>query len=119
MIAALFLCIVVSVYDGDSVTCADGSRVRMAAINAREMTGNPCPRDYPCVPMSAPKARDTLAAMVLGREIECLDVDRSHNRLVGDCTVDGRNIGCAMIAAGAAADWARYRVEYKLRRCEG
>lgn len=113
----LILCLVASVHDGDTLTCADGTRIRIAAINARELHGAPCPRDRPCPPMPAAAARDRLARIVAGRTIQCRQVGISYRRVVADCSVGGRNVGCAMVAAGAAAWWASYAARYNIRRC--
>jgi len=113
-----FLCLVVAVTDGDGIRCADGTRIRLAAINARELHGTPCPRNRPCPPMSGNAARSTLQRLVAGRTIQCRKVGVSYHRVVADCTVDARNVSCAMVAAGAAAWWPEYARRYRMR-CGG
>lgn len=114
---ATILCLVVSVTDGDGLRCADGTRIRLAAINARELHGAPCPRDRPCPPMAGPAARAYLDRLVGGRTIRCRQVGVSYRRVVADCTVAGRNVSCAMVKAGAAASWESYARRYRMRPC--
>lgn len=118
ILEALFLCTVVSVADGDTFTCADRTKVRVAGANAREMRGDPCPRARPCPPMSAAAAKHTLTRMTLGLTLHCRQVGESYTRIVADCTLPSKaNLSCALIASGAAADWPAYRVRYRMRRC--
>ncbi len=114
MIAA-FLCMVVAVHDGDSLRCADRTRVRLAGIEANELTGG-ChlPR---CAPMPAQQARRTLASMTIGRRLTCTPVDTSYRRVVARCSVDGVDVSCALIAAGAAVRWDSYWRRYRMAPC--
>lgn len=74
-LAAAFTCTPAQVWDGDSFTCADGTKVRVAAIATREikrvgsrMVDNGCKDNHPCPTMDAVKARDVLVSK-LGRPI--------------------------------------------------
>ncbi len=114
MIAA-FLCMVVSVADGDTLKCQSGTRVRLAGIEANELTGG-ChlPR---CAPMSAQQARRTLTSMTIGRRLNCTPVDTSYRRIVARCSTGGVDLSCALIAAGAAVRWDSYWRRYRMAPC--
>ncbi|MDP9414188.1 MAG: hypothetical protein M3Q08_08850 [Pseudomonadota bacterium] len=59
-----FTCTPTRVYDGDGpIWCAEGPRVRLAGIAAREMDGT-CRSGHPCPAVSAEASRDHLAALV-------------------------------------------------------
>lgn len=59
-----FDCTPVRVWDGDGpMWCAEGPKVRLARIAAREMDGT-CRPGHPCPAASAESARDTLVALV-------------------------------------------------------
>lgn len=118
ILATAFLCAVVAVYDGDTITCDSGVRVRLAGVNSREMHGNPCPHNRPCPTMPAKQSRAVLAGMIEGRTLACVKVGTSYRRVVATCSIEGRDLGCALLAAGSVARWDRYWSEYKLPRCE-
>ena len=59
-----FACTPTAVWDGDGpVWCAEGPRVRLAGIAAREADGS-CIANQPCPDATAEQARDTLAALI-------------------------------------------------------
>ena len=59
-----FACTPIHVWDGDGpVWCAEGPRVRLSGIAAREIDGT-CRSNQPCPSASAEEARDTLVALV-------------------------------------------------------
>lgn len=121
------------IYDADTLTCADGTKLRIAGINGRELKGPPCPRDYPCPAMSAVKARAVLAhllgATVIGTRptghlvvraapFRYQRVARSYDRVVATVTLrNGADLRCSMVRAGAAADWPQFVRRYRLRGC--
>lgn len=109
----LFLCLAVSVHDGDTLRCQDGTRIRIAGIEANEIRGG-CHLPV-CPAMPAPEARAWLERLTMGRTLKCRRVGVSYRRTVAECSVDGRDIRCAAISAGAVVDWPRY--SRGLRRC--
>ena len=115
MISALFLCLTVAISDADTIRCASGERVRIAAINARERDGT-CNHE-PCPQMRHETAKPIVERMILGKTLQCRPVGRSGRRVVADCWLGGRNVGCEIIRAGAATDWRSYRVRYRMRAC--
>lgn len=115
MTPALFLCLVVLVKDGDTWVCKDGTEVRSAAINTRELHGNPCPRQRPCPAMSAEDSRKVLSGLVLGKTVRCRRVGMSYRRVVAQCWHGGQDIACQMVRLGAAAWWKSYADRYGVR----
>lgn len=117
-LAASFLCAMTPpayVHDGDTFRCADGTRIRVAGVDANEMNGTCHNR---CAAMSARQARDYAASLVMGTTLRCEAVDRSYNRVVARCTLeDGRSLSCALIAHGAAVRWDRWWRKYHMGVC--
>lgn len=113
----IFSCLVAfaALDDADTVTCREGYRVRLAAVSATERGGRnhvtPAPR------LGYAAARTVAKAKLDGRALSCVPHRRSGKRIVASCTVNGRDVGCALIRAGAAVDWPKYRVRYGLRPC--
>ncbi len=121
---ASFACTPVKVWDGDGpIHCAEGPRVRLAGIAAREMDGS-CKPGHPCPGASAEAARDTLAGL-LGRRTGASST--GHVEVEGPalaCTSEGSaggkrtaawcvspvhgDLSCAMVASGTAERWDRY-----------
>ncbi len=114
-----FLCLVATIADGDTFTCADRTHVRIAAVNARELHGDPCPRGRPCPKMPAQEARSVLAGMIQGQTLSCAPVGSSYGRVVATCSVQGRDVGCGLLRAGAVAWWPGYARRYRIRDCRG
>jgi endonuclease YncB( thermonuclease family) len=125
-----FSCTPVRVWDGDGpLWCAEGPRVRLAGIAARESDGS-CRRGQPCPAASAAAARDALVDLV-GRRV---GVSRDGHVLVSgpvlDCLSEGSGRGsrtaawcvsptrgdlsCAMVASRTVLIWARY---WRHHRC--
>jgi endonuclease YncB( thermonuclease family) len=116
---ARFLCPVTSVHDGDTLRCADGRRVRLAAIAAREIDGNRCQPGHPCPRASAQAARAALSRLASGRRLVCVRDGTSFNRTVGWCRLpDGRDLSCAMVATGTVLRWPRHDPTGRLLRCQ-
>ncbi|HTG64108.1 MAG TPA: hypothetical protein VL917_05530, partial [Sphingomicrobium sp.] len=63
---ASFTCTPTAVWDGDGpIWCAEGPRVRLAGIAAREIDGT-CRSGQPCPTASGPAARDGLVDLLGG-----------------------------------------------------
>lgn len=112
ILAAAFLCTVIGVHDGDSLRCADGTRIRLAAIDAPEISGCRGKRGRVCVPGNAPASRDNLARLSLNRTITCRKTGTSYKRTVAFCSIGGVDLSCAQVSSGHAVE--RYG---KLRGC--
>jgi len=123
MILAPFLCLVIHVHDGDGpLWCDNGIKVRIAGVQAPDFENAPPCRahrpGYVCNDVLAAKAREITKRIVFRRTLTCRPVDRSHKRVVAVCTLpDGHDLRCAVEASGAAVEWRRYVVRYRLGRC--
>lgn len=119
-----FSCTPTAAWDGDGpVWCAEGPRIRISGIAARELdgtctTGHPCPNAHPI------EARDALVklmgrpvghgrhghVLVDGPTMQCVSTGSAgRNRTAAWCVspVVG-DISCAMVRGGWAARWDRY-----------
>ena len=97
-LALALSCTLLSVTDGDTfrAACPEPVIVRIANIDAAERKA--CPRD-------AARATDTLASLLIGTiAVQPLYSDR-YGRTVATVTAQGRDVGQAMLDAGAAKAW--------------
>lgn len=112
-----FLCLVVAVTDADTIRCASGERIRIAAINAREKDGS-CIPNAPCVPTHHAQAKPAVERLAMGRTLRCRQVGVSYRRIVADCALpNGAGLSCAIVRSGAAAWWPKYARQYRMRGC--
>ena len=110
---ALFLCATPSITDGDTVRCADGTRVRLAAVDAPEIAN--CRKGRTCAPGDGQEARRVLAQLVGGRTLYCRQTGMSYNRVVAWCrTQGGEDLSCAMWRGGYAIRLEQYDWEHRL-----
>lgn len=88
---ATFTCTPVRVWDGDGpIWCAEGPRIRLAGIAAREMDGR-CRTGHPCPDASGAQARDHLVRLI-GR--------RTGTAATGHVLVDGEPLRCRSAGSG-------------------
>ena len=96
----------VSVTDGDGLRIGD-QRIRLWGIDAVELHQR-CERNgaaYAC----GIEARNALQSLLRTGELSCEKVDRDrYGRPVARCTVDGADLGAAMVRAGWAVDFEHY-----------
>ena len=112
---APFVCQVAAVHDGDTWTCADGRKVRLAGIDANELGGS-C--HNACAPMSGENARQFVDRLIYRQRLTCQPYGLSYRRVVARCSLpDGRDLSCLTIGAGAAVRWDRYWREYGMGEC--
>jgi len=114
-----FTCRVVSVHDGDTMRCADGTRIRLQGIDANELDGT-C--HHACARGAADQARRGLEALVLRKSTKCTSTGTSYRRVTAWCTVmvdDGRpvDLSCEQVARGLAVIWRRFDPGHLLDRC--
>lgn len=98
--ANAFTARITSCHDGDRCRYEAGQgtlKVRLAEIDLPEID-----QSYGL------KARDTLCAIVCGRDVDIERRGTSYDRLVGLIRVRGLDTGEAMVRAGAAWDYQRY-----------
>lgn len=120
----LFLCTPTAVWDGDGpVWCAEGPRIRLAGIAARE-ADETCRSNQPCPAASAIEARDALVGILGGARgslptghvkvragtMQCRSTGSAGgNRTGAFCTLaSGRDLSCEMVATGTVLRWPRY-----------
>ena len=88
---------VTKVRDGDTLEVGPIA-IRLMGVAAPEL-GEPLGR----------RARDFLSRVVLFKPIQCeLNGDRSYDRFVASCFIEGNDIGAAVISAGLALDCLRF-----------
>ncbi len=104
-----FTCDVTGVHDGDGpIYCADGRKVRLTAIAARELDES-CRPWHPCPSASGTSARARLTALASGQRLTCEPTGESYGRITAWCwRADGVELNCAMVESGAALHWRRY-----------
>lgn len=106
--AGQFSCSVASITDGDTLRCADGTRVRIAGIAARERDGS-CSPGHPCPAASAESATAALDRLASGRVLSCQANGTTYGRIAAFCSLeDGTDVSCSMVATGTALVWPRY-----------
>lgn len=125
-----FICTPIAVYDGDGpIWCAEGPKVRLAGIAAREMDGS-CNSRQPCPAASAEATRDQLVRFLGGSRgrlstghvkvrasaMHCLsDGSAGGSRTAAWCIMaNGTDLNCAMVRSGLALRWDRY---WRRHRC--
>lgn len=107
----VFTCRVARITDGDTLRCADGTRVRLNAVAARETDGS-CSPGQPCPPASAAAATAELARLASGQVLQCRQTGTSSRRKVAICVNEaGAEINCAMVRSGTALVWPRFARE--------
>lgn len=97
---ATFSCSVASITDGDTLRCADGTRVRIAGIDAPEISA--CAANRKCVSGDPQASKRSLANLASGRTLSCRPVGRSYNRVVAFCAAGTVDLSCAQVKAGQA-----------------
>lgn len=106
--AAAFVCQSPVAIDGDTIRCGF-EKVRLQAINARELHGNRCTGSAPCPAASAPASRAALQGLLDQGGVRCTShgADR-YGRAVARCTAQGQDIACSLVRSGHAAEWRQY-----------
>lgn len=119
-----FVCTPVAIWDGDGpIWCAEGPRIRLSGIAARETDGS-CSPGHPCPKADAKASRDHLVSLVgtpagtnstghvlvRGPAMRCVSKGGAGgNRTAAFCTSPrSGDLSCAMVRDGFAARWNRY-----------
>lgn len=124
-----FQCTPTHVWDGDGpIWCAEGPKIRLAGIAAREMDGT-CRPGHPCPNASPIASRDHLVrllggarglgphghVLVRGPVLTCQSMGSGKgDRTAAWCSTGRMNLSCEMVRRGYAARWQVYWDE---RRC--
>jgi endonuclease YncB( thermonuclease family) len=105
VVSLLFLAVhflVPRIHDGDTFYDASGKGWRLWGADALELrqwcNGRACGEN----------ARDALVELIGGREVTCERRGKSYDRTVGQCFVDGMDLGREMVRAGWAFDEPDY-----------
>jgi hypothetical protein len=124
-----FKCTPTAVYDGDGpVWCAEGPKIRIAGVAAREMDDS-CRPNQPCPPVGAIDARDRLVRLFGGPRgtletghilvrapaMTCLsEGSAGGSRTAAWCSSPAfGDLSCAVVRAGGVVKWARYWREHR------
>lgn len=119
-----FVCTPTHVWDGDGpVWCAEGPRLRLAGIAARELDGT-CSPGHPCPSADPVASRDALVnllgermgigphghVLIQGPAMRCTSTGSAGGNRTGAWCVSPRSgdVSCAMVAGGWAARWERF-----------
>ena len=119
-----FTCTPTAVWDGDGpIWCAEGPRIRLAGIAAREIDGT-CKPNHPCPNASGVAARDHLVGLLGGRTgrastghirvqsapLRCRsDGSAGRSRTAAWCTHPKHgDLSVKMVRGGYAVRWERY-----------
>ena len=107
--AELFTCTVIGVHDGDGpIYCAEGPKIRLTAIAARELDET-CSPGHPCPDTSGASARDALTRLATGQTLSCEATGTSYSRITAWCwTPAGVELNCAMVQGGYAVRWEKF-----------
>lgn len=115
--ASLFTCTVVKVHDGDGpIWCAEGPKVRLTAVAARELDGT-CSAGHPCPAASGQQARQALWKLARGQVLRCEKTGTSYGRVTAWCwRRDGVELNCAMVRSGTALRWEKFDRQRRMCR---
>ncbi|HEX8579300.1 MAG TPA: hypothetical protein VF655_06870 [Allosphingosinicella sp.] len=119
-----FACTPTKLWDGDGpIHCAEGPRIRLSGIAARETDGS-CRPGHPCPDASAEAARDALAGLlgqttgvapqghvlIEGPTLTCRSLGSAGGKRTAAWCVSPKtgDLSCAMVASGTVAKWDKY-----------
>ncbi len=106
--ASDFSCRVSSITDGDTLRCADGMRIRLHAVAARE-SDETCSPGHPCPSASAASATAKLSELASGQTLQCQKTGTSYKRVTAICQNEDRvEINCAMVRSGTTVIWPKF-----------
>lgn len=101
--SALLTCTAPVVTDGDSIRCGDGTRLRLAGIEAPDKPAYCARRGRVCTMDQWTASRDSLIKAARGRTVRYRVVGRDkYGRTVALVYVRGRNMSCMQIKSGNA-----------------
>jgi len=126
-----FICTPIAIWDGDGpIWCAEGPRIRIAGVAAREMDGT-CKPDQPCPAVGAVDSRNRLVRLFGGPKgtlpnghikvraapMTCHSEGSAGGaRTAAWCnSQDFGDLSCAVVRAGGAIQWARYWRDHSCR----
>jgi endonuclease YncB( thermonuclease family) len=110
-----FSCTVLSVTDGDTFRCTNGTRVRLSSIDTPEMPGS-CRPGRACAPGDPYAAKAALQHLIGRKTVQCEKVGMSYNRVAAWCSVNGTDLSCAMVRNGHAIRLPQFDTKRRLCR---
>jgi len=115
--SSTFTCTVTRVHDGDGpIWCAEGPKVRLTAIAARELDGT-CNEGHPCPAASAQAAQQALWRLARGQKLRCEATGMSYKRVTAWCwRQDGVELNCAMVKTGTVLRWEKFDRQQRMCR---
>lgn len=109
-----FQCQVSSITDGDTLRCADGTRVRLHAVAAREKDET-CSPGHPCPSASGAAATAKLTELASGQTLQCDKTGTSYNRVTAICRNEANvEINCAMVQSGTTVIWSKFNDQRRI-----
>ncbi|WP_323809948.1 thermonuclease family protein [Sphingobium baderi] len=106
--ASRFTCNVSSITDGDTLRCADGTKIRLHAVAARE-SDETCKVGHPCPSASGASATAKLTEFASGQTLQCEQTGTSYNRVTAVCWNEANTeINCAMVQSGTTVIWPKF-----------
>ncbi len=110
----IFKCDVSSITDGDTLRCADGTRVRLHAVAARESDGS-CTTGHPCPDASAGAATALLTQLAAGQTLTCRQTGTTYGRKAAICSNEsGIEINCEMVRSGLTLVWPKFAAQHPI-----
>ncbi len=95
--------IINSCYDGDTCTTLTGEKLRLACIDAPELTGNRAD------PIPAKAARDYLNKLVSGKQVMIRRINKDrYGRTIAELSKNGINVQQLMVSMGYARIYEKY-----------
>lgn len=99
-IGTFFVCVVLAgsrgVYDGDTFTCEDRTKVRLWGVAAPEIGRK--------AQAGGIEARDFMRRLIAGQPLICVAKGKSYDRVVAQCHKAGEDIAAAGVRAGVIRD---------------
>jgi len=103
MASALLTCTAPVVTDGDSIRCGDGTRLRLAGIDAPDKPAYCATRSRVCTIKQWTASRASLVKATRGQTVRYRHVGRDkYGRTVALVYVRARNLSCMQINSGNA-----------------
>lgn len=105
--AIILICAAALAVDGDTIRCQDGTRIRIAGVEANEMRGGCHLPACPTMPGTVAKAR--MQAIVGGQNVTYVARRRTWGRVEGSVQLpDGRDLACETLRIGITVRWEKF-----------